>query len=158
MGPHYQKDIDQLERIQKNAARFITGDYKSTTPGSVTNLLNKCDLPSLQEQRRHLRLTLFYRVVEGLAPALPPEKFVQKQRPGRQIRSTARPDEKSVNPAENYVRHNDRPYVVIASATDEHKYSYFPRTVVAWNKLENRVVHADSVASFRTLVSRTKHQ
>ena len=30
--PHYQKDIDQLERIQKNAARFITSDYKSIAP------------------------------------------------------------------------------------------------------------------------------
>ena len=129
--PHYQKDIDQLERIQRNAARFITGDYKSSTPGSVTNLVKKCDLPPLQERRRHLRLTLFYRMVEGLVPALPPEKFLQKQKPGRQIRSRARPDEKTTNPTEDHVRHNDRPYVVKACATDEYKYSYFPRTVVA---------------------------
>ena len=56
--PHYQKDTDQLERIQKNAARFITGDYKSMTPGSMSKLLKKCNLPPLQEKRQHLRLTL----------------------------------------------------------------------------------------------------
>ena len=43
--PHYQKDINQLERILKNAACFITGDYKSITPGSMSKLLKKCNLP-----------------------------------------------------------------------------------------------------------------
>ena len=38
-------DLDMIERIQRNAARFITGDYKSMTPGSVTNLLKKCNPP-----------------------------------------------------------------------------------------------------------------
>ena len=153
--PHYQKDIDQLERIQKHAARFISGDYRSTTPGSVTRLLEKCNLPPLQERRRHLRLTLFYKVVEGLVPALPPEKFLQKQKPGRQIRTLLRPDEETSNPANNYARHNDRPYVVHPSITEELRHSFFPRTVVDWNRLENAVVHAGSVNSFRTLVSKT---
>ena len=44
------------------------------TNGSVTRLLKKTGLQPLQERRQLLRLTLFYRVVEGLAPALPPEK------------------------------------------------------------------------------------
>ena len=35
--PHYQKDIDQIERIQKNAARFITGDYKSKTSAKAVS-------------------------------------------------------------------------------------------------------------------------
>ena len=153
--PHYQKDIDQLEGIQKNAARFVSGDYRSTTPGSVTRLLEKCNLPPLQERRRHLRLTLFYKVVEGLVPALPPEKFLQKQKPGRQIRTLLRPDEETSNPANNYARHNDRPYVVHPSITEELRHSFFPRTVVDWNRLENAVVHAGSVNSFRTLVSKT---
>ena len=74
--PHYQKDIDQLERIQKNAACFITGDYKSMTTGSMSKQLKKCNLPPLQERRWHLRLTLFYRIVEELIPALPLEKFL----------------------------------------------------------------------------------
>ena len=153
--PHYQKDIDKLERVQKNAARFITGDYKSTTPGSVSRLLEKCNLPPLQERRRHLRLSLYYRVVEGLAPALPPEKFLQQQRPGRLIR-TRQLDGKSSNPVNNYARHNDKPYAVPHCNTIERQNSFFPRTTVDWNRLENEVVHADSINRFRALVAKTR--
>ena len=37
--PYLKKDIDLMERTQRNAARFITGDYRSMIPGSVTRLL-----------------------------------------------------------------------------------------------------------------------
>ncbi len=39
-NPYLQKDIEKIECIQRNAARFITGDYKTMTPGSVTNRLS----------------------------------------------------------------------------------------------------------------------
>jgi hypothetical protein len=32
--------IDKLERIQRNGACFITGDYKSRHEGAVTNVLH----------------------------------------------------------------------------------------------------------------------
>lgn len=41
------RDIDKLERIQRNGARFITGDYKSRNEGAVTNMLKDLDLPTL---------------------------------------------------------------------------------------------------------------
>ena len=61
-----------MERTQRIAARFITGDYRSTTPGSVTRPLKKTNLQPLQERRQLLCLTLFYRVVEELVPAQHP--------------------------------------------------------------------------------------
>ena len=57
-----------MERTQRDAARFTTRVYNSTTPGSVTRLLKKTKLQPLQERRQLLRLTLFYRVVEEPAP------------------------------------------------------------------------------------------
>ena len=152
---HYQKDIDQLERIQKNAARFITDDYKSMTLGSMSKLPKKCNLPPLQEWRRHLRLTLFYRIVDGLVPALPPEEFLQQQKPARQI-CMQQLDRKSDNPVNNYARHNNKPYVVTHCNTEEQKNSFFPRTTVDWNRLEDSVVHANSLESFKTLVAITR--
>ena len=119
-GIHTQKDIDQLKSIQKNVVRFITGDYKSITPGSMSKLLKKFNLPPLQERQQHLHLTLFHRIVEGLIPALPSEKFLQHQNPGRQIRMRQL-DGKSDNPVKNYARHNDRPYVVTHCNTEEQK-------------------------------------
>ena len=59
-GPLPEKDIALMERTQRNAARFITGYYRSTTAGSVTRLLRKTDLQPLQEHCLLLRLTPLY--------------------------------------------------------------------------------------------------
>ena len=85
--PFLNDDIDRIERIQRLVVRFFTGDYNSTksiTPstGSVSKiLLLKTNLPLLQECQRHLCLALFYKVVEDLVLALPPENFLTHQRP-----------------------------------------------------------------------------
>jgi len=50
--PYTTSDINKLERIQRRAARFITGDYKTREEGSVTKMLN--DLvrePSTEENK-----------------------------------------------------------------------------------------------------------
>ena len=41
--PYQKQDISKMERIQRNAVRFIARDYKSKTSGSVTRLLIKHD-------------------------------------------------------------------------------------------------------------------
>ena len=64
-------DIDKLERIQRKAARFITRDCRTRTPGHVTDMLKNLDLPLLQERRTDMRLIFLYKVVEGLVPAIP---------------------------------------------------------------------------------------
>ena len=56
--PHNQADTDRLERIQRQAARFIVGDYRSREPGCITNMLRKLDLPTLQGRRKQQRLFL----------------------------------------------------------------------------------------------------
>ena len=63
--PYTKQDISKLENVQRSAARFIMKDYHSRQEGSVTEMLNKLNLPSLQDRRRDQRLTLMYKVVEG---------------------------------------------------------------------------------------------
>ena len=48
-NPYNQADIDRLERIQRRAARFIGGDYRSARePGCVNNtMLHELDLSTL---------------------------------------------------------------------------------------------------------------
>ena len=48
--PQMQQDINMLERIQRNATRFTAKDYRSTTPGFITELLRKHELTTLQER------------------------------------------------------------------------------------------------------------
>ena len=52
LGPYLKNDIDRLKRVQRSAARFITGDYKFRHEGCVTNMLDDLDLPSIEERRR----------------------------------------------------------------------------------------------------------
>ncbi|KAH3858399.1 hypothetical protein DPMN_101023 [Dreissena polymorpha] len=74
--PLLQKDIDKIEKIQKQSARFITGDYYTKTPGYVTNMLKSMKIPPLQERRKANRLIFFFKVVEGLVPAMPSQDFL----------------------------------------------------------------------------------
>ena len=71
--PYHRGDIDKLERIQHCAARFITGDYRSRHPGSVTTMLTNLNLSTLEHRRRDQRLNFIYRTVKGSIPALPTE-------------------------------------------------------------------------------------
>jgi hypothetical protein len=56
-------DINKLERIQRRAARFITGDYKTREEGSVTKMLNDLKLQNLQLRKTSLRLVFLYKLV-----------------------------------------------------------------------------------------------
>ncbi|KAH3784146.1 hypothetical protein DPMN_162098 [Dreissena polymorpha] len=62
--------------MQKQAARFITGDYSKRTPGCVTSTLKYMKNPALQERRKAKRLTFFSKVVEGLVPVLSYHDFL----------------------------------------------------------------------------------
>jgi hypothetical protein len=45
--PYLKTDVDRLERIQYQAARFITCDYKTREPGCITKMLIDLELPTL---------------------------------------------------------------------------------------------------------------
>ena len=74
--PYYVKDINRIEKIQRQAVRFISGDYATREPGCISKMLKDQDLPSLQDRRMAARLTFFHKVVEGLVPAISPDAFL----------------------------------------------------------------------------------
>jgi len=61
--PHLAKDINKLENIQRRSARFVKGDYHTTS--SVTQMLQELGWQDLQSRRRDLRLAVLYKVVMG---------------------------------------------------------------------------------------------
>jgi len=147
---HTPRRTNAPEKIQRCAARFMSGDYKSRSPGSINKLLNKFNLPTLEERRKQLRLIMFYKVVEGLVPAMPPNKFLTPQKPGRLIRSRISSDFISNNVIDNYIRNNDRCYSPIHCKTDQYKFSYFPRTIIDWNHLNSDIVNSKTLTTFRS--------
>ena len=76
-APYLKTDVDRLERIHQ-AARFITGDYKTREPGCITKMLIDLELPTLEKRRTAQRLTFMFKVVEGLASAIATSDFVSK--------------------------------------------------------------------------------
>ena len=58
-NPNKQNEIDQLEKIQRRALRFICGNYQRDA--SVTSTREQLNLPTLEERRKRARLSMFYK-------------------------------------------------------------------------------------------------
>ena len=151
--PYLQKDIDELERVQRRAIRFITGEYKSMTPGTIGKLQDRLQIPSLENRRKAIRLTFMYKLVENSVTAMPSEQFIKFQRPKRKIRQ--KKDQNFIyqkTPIDSYIRNNDRCIEVIETQSAQYKNSFFVRTASEWNTLNNNVVHAKSSNVFKNLI------
>ena len=95
-----------------------------------------------------------YKVVEGLVPALPTEDFIKFNRPGRTIRSRNRTDYIVNNPVNNYIRNNSKSIKIRDSKTTQYKNSFFIRTSIEWNQLNEDTVQAKSIDSFRSKIQK----
>ena len=124
--PYYQHDIDRLENIQRRAARFISNDYRSRHEGAVTEMLSNLELPSLQERRRQLRLTMFYKITNNLVPALPENQFMSKISNKRQIKPRVFEDHVTNNITHRQARLNNKCYQIQPSNSLQRENSFFP--------------------------------
>ena len=87
--PYLEKDKTKLERVNRRAARVVCNKTDPRDHTSITNLLRD-DLgwPTLEHRRRHLRLTLMYKICHQQI-AVPPTQFLPPNRPTRSNRLTA---------------------------------------------------------------------
>ncbi|KAL8565040.1 hypothetical protein ACOMHN_003416 [Nucella lapillus] len=152
-SPYLQQDINRLERIQRLSARFITNDYSTRSPGAITNMLSTLKLPTLQQRRRDLRLTFFYKVVEGLVPAIPSADILTPSKTGRRIIPRDFKDYASSSAISDHIRNNSRSFQVSRCQTDQFRNSYFVNTVREWNHLDEATVTTSSVESFKARLS-----
>ena len=56
--PHHENHIEDIEKVQKRAARFITGNYSMETGNTRLNL-DKLGWPTLEERRLQTKLITF---------------------------------------------------------------------------------------------------
>ena len=80
---YLQKDINCIEKIQRQAARFIKKDYRSR----VTNMLRDLELPSLQQRREFNKLVFLFKIAGGMVPAINSEDYLKPQREKRRIKA-----------------------------------------------------------------------
>ena len=121
--PYLKKDIDKIESVQK----LVSNNYDKT-PGTMTSIMSSLHWQSLESRRASARLTLFYKMVNS-------EVAVNLNN--------------YVHPYARQSRHyHDQAYLPFQPSNDTFKYSFFPRTVLLWNSLPQRVVSVDTVSGF----------
>ena len=95
---------------------------------SVTEMLDKLDLPSLEQRRKKQRLTMMFKIVHGLV-AVPSSHLVQ---------------------ADSRTRANHiYKFRTISSSSAAYKNSFFPRTRPQWNSLDKDTAEASSLSCFK---------
>ena len=124
--PHLQKQINQLERVQSKAARFVTGQYQRDA--SVTKMKSDLGWPSLQGRRFISRISLFYKCVHDQVAMPIPTGFHHQQ----QSRL-----------------HHQYHYSIPTIRTDVYKYSFFPRTIRCWNIIPVCILLLPTVAELK---------
>ena len=125
--PHHAADIGKLERVQRRAARFVSNDYGQQS--SVTQMLKDLGWLQLKDRRKHIRLALFFKIVNNMI-AVPHDEILIKADP----RTRAQHDSK---------------YRTIFANKDPYKFSFFPRTIPEWNLLPSSSVTSKSLDSFK---------
>lgn len=116
--PHQQYQINQLERIQRLAVRFIFSEYRKTQ--SVTTLLARANLSTLSTRRKIARLKFLYQ--------LSTNKFNLDQ-----SRYLSRPSRVSPRVNHQYV------FTPYNARIDVFKYSPLVRTIEDWNALDAQI-------------------
>ena len=83
--PHHDKDINKVEAVQREAARWAIRDYKCTS--SVTAMLKDLNWRPLDQRRTDSRLLMMYKVTYDLVAIPAPEYLVRNTRQSRHIHS-----------------------------------------------------------------------
>ena len=126
---------EELESVQKRAARFVTGNCNYET-GSMTGILGQLKWESLKKRRKDNRLILLYKGLKGKAN-VPTDDLIPKTRRCRNQHSMA--------------------FQTPIANTDVFKGSFFPQTIRDWNALPDSLISSaedaeDCVAKFTSLV------
>jgi hypothetical protein len=126
--PLYKTEIDELEKVQRRAIRFIKNSHDRTA--SVTSMQNELKLPTLQQRRQLSRLTIFYKAVNNEVAVDLPDYLLISVRETRSYHHTL--------------------FTRISTRKNTYKYSYIPRTTSEWNDLPPDINDQSTVQSFKT--------
>ena len=146
--PYKLQDIQSIEKIQRQAARYIKNDYCSRFDGFVREMLPGLKLQPLQQRRLESRLVILYTILRDMVPAINADEVFFPLRNKRQIKPKSHQDCYSSNIISKYALNNSECYKVPASNTNQHKKSYFVKTTSDWNCLSDTQIRAGTVNSF----------
>ena len=125
--PYTARNIQRLEAVQRRAARFVTGDYKTTS--STSQMITNLGWSSLQQRRTEARLVMMYRITHDLVD-IPAAQYL--------------------HPATvMHIRGPSQRYMLPFCRTDVYRHSFFPAGIRLWNQLPEHVATAQTLESFK---------
>ena len=132
--PHHINKIEQLEKVQRKAARWAMNQYSWTA--SVSGFLRQLEWPPLHQRRLCARLVIMFRIKNNdIAITLPSYVMMPTIRTTRSLSSGAwRP-------------------IQMSTTCDNYKFSFFRRTIVDWNRLPNEIIMIEDLERFKAAVA-----
>ena len=124
--PNNESLCQKIESVQYNAAFAITGAIKGT---SHMKLYNKLGLESLMFKRWFRTLYLFFKIIKHGLPEYLFDLIPQNNH--------------------QYNTHTTEDIRTFYCRTDIFKYSYFPVTIMEWNKTDVKLRKSESLPYFR---------
>jgi hypothetical protein len=112
--PVVKRNIFALEMVQRRAARFTLGDYRTTS--SVTNMMQELKWTTLRERRKRAKVIMLYRIIH-LSVAIPYQSYLISWG------------------ASSSTRGHDQRFHVPFSRLQCHQQSFFPSTIRLWNNI-----------------------
>ena len=129
--PHTRTQINQIEKAQRRATRYVTNRYHNTS--SVTDA-TKFKLAILRNQENPSQThIMFYNIIHHVVAIHPLDTLLL--------------------PTTTITRYNtSHTYKHIRTDKDSYKYSFYPRTIIQWNLLPNHIHEAATVDAFKALI------
>ena len=131
--PYQKLYIDRIERIQKSAARFVTGNYKMESGNTATNL-NFLGWKTLEERRTGNKLSIFNKGLLGKID-IPTDHLKLNTRTTR--RGGGGPQ-----------------YTKEFSKIDAHRNSFYPSVTRLYNKLPLEIRSCQDADKFADMISK----
>jgi len=115
----------QLEKVQRNAARFVMNDFSQFS--SVTRMLEHQSWPSLEQRRTHFKLLMLLKLIYHLVeiPSITLTSLTSCTR-----------------------GHNHR-FTIPPIRTESYLHSFLPSAVKLWNNLPQSLIKIDNIDDFK---------
>lgn len=129
-----QYEKDDIEKIQKEAARIATGTTKLV---STENLYGEIGWETLDSRRKKQKLILLYKMINNLTP-----QYLSSLIPA------------TVSETSSYNLRNANDVRTINARTNQYFNSFLPSSIRDWNSLPEELRNSVSVSSFKFCLNR----
>jgi len=127
--PYLKKDVDKIEKTQRKGARFVKREYGQQV--SVEGLLRDLKWEPLQSRRKHTRIIMFYKIINGV------------------VRGVEHDDILQLNTNRTRSGTSGLDFQHIRTKLTQTSNSYYPRTVRDWNSVPHNIRASPTLDTFK---------